>query len=58
MGMAADKASFGKVTGYFVGHIVGITALFRIIAAVAVGLDLFVRMIEPMNVRIPISSGS
>ena len=51
--MAADKASFSKVTGYFVGHIVGITGLFCIIAGVAVALDWFVKMLEPMSVRIP-----
>jgi len=51
--MEAERVSVSKVTGYFVGHIVGITALFGIIAGVAVVLDLYVKKIEPMNVRIP-----
>ena len=51
--MATGNASFGKVSGYFVGHLVGITLLFCIVAGVAVALDWYVKKLEPMNVRIP-----
>jgi hypothetical protein len=46
-------ASLGKVIGYFVGHLVGITFLFGFIAGVAAVLDLYVKKIEPLGVRIP-----
>ena len=54
MRLEAEKVSFSKVIGYFAGHLVGITALFALIASVAAVLDWYVKtIVEPMNVRIP-----
>jgi len=51
--MPQNRPSFGRATGDFVGHIVGIALLFAIIAAAATVLDWFVKLIEPLNVRVP-----
>jgi hypothetical protein len=51
--MAANKPSLATVTGYFVGHIIGITFLFGIIAAAAGVLHWYVKQIEPLSIAIP-----
>ena len=51
--MVSNKPTFGRVSGYFAGHIVGLTFLFGIIAGAASFLDWLVKKLEPMRVRVP-----